>query len=202
MNDIFLPAGWGYEFPYGPPTCIGSGPHESAPDDNGEVKKGIHTAYTACVRLRVGGEVYEEVGYGDSVEYGQDAARTTHELAMKESVSDAFKRCAMNLGDPLGMALWDKDSDENKEALSGTRQAGLTDAQRKHVMARANELGISEEERHRITRFITKGRTESVSKLQTGDGKKLLDAMKFYAENKADAEKQLEEWEATQNAAA
>lgn len=63
----------------------------------------------ATVRLAVKtGEGFESIYYED-VGFGSGDT----EKAYKEAVSDALKRCARNLGDQFGLALWDANSEEN-----------------------------------------------------------------------------------------
>ena len=57
----------------------------------------------------------EDVGYGDATEFSryEDQPRPTlvpHELAAKEAVSDAVKRCLRTWGDQFGLSLYDKDA--------------------------------------------------------------------------------------------
>lgn len=47
-----------------------------------------------------------DVGYGDGTD--KQNPGKAHELAVKEAVTDGVKRCAMNLGMSMGMALYDK----------------------------------------------------------------------------------------------
>jgi recombination DNA repair RAD52 pathway protein len=63
--------------------------------------------------------VYGDVGYGD----GSDKTNPgkAHELAAKEAVTDALKRCAKNLGMSMGLALYDK-TQENVDEGSGTHR--------------------------------------------------------------------------------
>lgn len=84
----------------------------------GEVNGKYYVSYVARVsfmyRFAEGGEWSEiiDVGFGD----GQDGKNPgkCHELAVKEAVTDALKRCAKSLGMSMGLALYDK-SQENVE---------------------------------------------------------------------------------------
>ncbi|WP_298508207.1 Rad52/Rad22 family DNA repair protein [uncultured Nocardioides sp.] len=66
--------------------------------------------YRAQVRLTVkdaqGREIarYEDAASGDAV--NQPSLGDAHDLAMKASLSQALKRCAVNLGDQFGLALY------------------------------------------------------------------------------------------------
>lgn len=66
----------------------------------------VACAYTAVVCVKVGDVVKEDVGYGDG--FGKDYGEAT-ELACKEAVSDAMKRCLRMFGDPFGLPLYEKD---------------------------------------------------------------------------------------------
>ena len=60
----------------------------------------------AIVTLRAGSWACSDVGYG-----GGD-----HEKACKEAVTDALKRCARNLGDGFGLALYEKPDEDGKRS--------------------------------------------------------------------------------------
>jgi recombination DNA repair RAD52 pathway protein len=68
----------------------------------------------------------QDVGFGD----GMDARNPgkSHELAVKEAVTDAIKRCAKSLGMSLGLALYSKDQenvDEGEPEVKPTSPAKL-----------------------------------------------------------------------------
>jgi hypothetical protein len=70
---------------------------------------GWGVTYTARVRISVG-EVIREgsgAGHGIDVDLGQ-----AHESALKEAETDAMKRALMTFGNPLGLALYDKQQRE------------------------------------------------------------------------------------------
>lgn len=71
-------------------------------------------AYTAVVAVEVGGVVKEDVGYGDGM--GNDHGEAT-ELAAKEAVSDAMKRCLRMFGDPFGLPLYEKNRAEKESRI-------------------------------------------------------------------------------------
>ena len=79
-------------------------------------------AYIATVSIQVNshetwsvetGEVvkdaalFEDVGYGNGISYSSFA--DAHELATKEAVTDAMKRCLRHFGDQFGNCLYNKD---------------------------------------------------------------------------------------------
>ncbi len=72
--------------------------------------KAFGTSYIATVSIygTVEGKQFRftDVGYGDGND--KKSPGKAHELATKEAVSDAVKRCAKNLGRSMGLALYDK----------------------------------------------------------------------------------------------
>lgn len=68
-------------------------------------KKKKHVAYRATVLVTVEGVEREGSGYGDGIDANEMKA---HELAIKESETDAMKRAFMTFGNPFGLALYDK----------------------------------------------------------------------------------------------
>lgn len=76
----------------------------------GKVNDKHSVSYTATVILGafVDGKhtQFSDVGYGDG--FDKNSPGKAHELAIKEAVSDAVKRCAKNLGRSMGLALYDK----------------------------------------------------------------------------------------------
>jgi DNA recombination protein Rad52 len=76
-----------------------------------ETERGFTCHYIARVRLETPGlggphGIFADVGYGDGTDRGNPGK--AHELAAKEAVTDALKRCAKNLGMSMGLALYDK----------------------------------------------------------------------------------------------
>lgn len=88
----------------------------------------VHTAhYIAKVTLNArlspgvedrslysGWSTFSDYGYGDGSDKNNPGK--AHELAVKEAVTDAVKRCAKNLGMSLGLALYDKTQENVAEA--------------------------------------------------------------------------------------
>ena len=100
-NDIFGYDGWGYvvdEIRF-----LGSEVFKSSTG-----KEGTRVGYIAHVTLTCAGVSKGDVGYGDAIEYNGSHI-TPHELAAKEAVSDALKRCWTSFGDRFGLVLYDKD---------------------------------------------------------------------------------------------
>lgn len=130
MNQVFGQGNWAYNT-NGNPTCVYAG----EVDDNG--KSFYFVSYTASVQLtanfpmpavngveQVRQVKITDVGYGD----GRDnkIIGKAHELAIKESVTDALKRCAKSLGMSMGLALYDKtqefvsDDESDREIVKAT----------------------------------------------------------------------------------
>jgi len=68
-------------------------------------KPGWGVSYIAKVRVTVGNIVREGYGAGHGID--QDLGQA-HESAIKEAETDAMKRALMTLGNPFGLALYDK----------------------------------------------------------------------------------------------
>lgn len=76
---------------------------------------------------QVGYTEFSDYGYGEGKDYKNIGA--AHEKAVKEAVTDAFKRCAMNLGRSMGLALYDKEQtyvDDNATQSSARVFGGET----------------------------------------------------------------------------
>lgn len=100
-NTIFGFGGWSTDVVE--LVCLGSEPRKS-----GQGKDGFGVGYRATVRVTVGDNTFTDTGFGDAVEYtGSQIA--PHELASKEAVTDALKRCLMHYGDQFGLSLYSKD---------------------------------------------------------------------------------------------
>lgn len=68
-------------------------------------KPGWGVSYIAKVRITLGSVVREGYGAGHGID--QDLGQA-HESAIKEAETDAMKRALMTLGNPFGLALYDK----------------------------------------------------------------------------------------------
>lgn len=112
LNRIFGPANWSY-------TSEVSKLFEGRVLDR--YGKDIFTVhYSSCVKLRVKfpnsqTTEFSDYGYGDGTDKTNPGK--AHELAIKEAVTDGIKRCAKNLGNRLGLALYSKEQ-ENVEETS------------------------------------------------------------------------------------
>lgn len=119
MNRIFGAAGWSRKTLK--MTKVYDGPYE-----NSQSKKGFQVAYLAKVRIKIrtadGWVPKEGTGYGSAITYASISA-DAHEGAAKEAETDAMKRALMMLGDPLGLALYDK-AQAHVEGNAGAGQSG------------------------------------------------------------------------------
>jgi len=70
-------------------------------------KQGWNVIYRARCTVLVNGTSYTEWAAGDSTNPVQFEA---HDQAVKTAASQAFKRCAMNLGDQFGLSLYNNGS--------------------------------------------------------------------------------------------
>jgi recombination DNA repair RAD52 pathway protein len=75
--------------------------YESPDEKNGKTRHSV--GYRAQCRLSVGGSTYTEWAAGDAINPTRGDA---HDQAMKTAESQAFKRCAVNLGDQFGLSLY------------------------------------------------------------------------------------------------
>lgn len=108
LNEVLLPGNWSYGAEV---SLISSGVLQTNRGDTHS------THYMAKVRLVavVGGKPTEftDYGYGDGTDKSNPGK--SHELAIKESVTDGLKRCAKNLGMSLGLALYSKEQENVEE---------------------------------------------------------------------------------------
>lgn len=65
-------------------------------------------AYRACCRLTIGDCTFTEWAVGDAP--NNPSRADAHDMAIKTAESQAFKRCAVNLGDQFGLSLYDGGS--------------------------------------------------------------------------------------------
>ena len=70
-------------------------------------KDGIEVGYQCIYWVEAQGQRVEDVGYGTGISYGSPNA--SHELAVKEAVTDAMKRCLRSWGEQFGNSLYNKD---------------------------------------------------------------------------------------------
>jgi len=109
-------------------------------------KEGIRVGYRATVTVTAAGARRGDTGYGDAIEYGGSII-TPHELAAKEAVSDALKRCLSSWGDQFGLVLYGSDPapDTSKrwKKPRGADETPIDQAQRRTMFGIAkNEYGL------------------------------------------------------------
>jgi len=78
---------------------------EENPKKPGAVRWSV--GYRAQVTVTVGGATYTEWAAGDAINPVRGDA---HDMAIKTAESQAFKRCAVNLGDQFGLSLYNNGS--------------------------------------------------------------------------------------------
>jgi DNA repair and recombination protein RAD52 len=100
-NRIFGYDGWSYVVE----ELVSLG---SEPFVNSRGREGTRVGYRATVAVTIGDVRRGDVGYGDAMEYNESKI-TPHELASKEAVSDALKRCLSSWGDQFGLGLYGAD---------------------------------------------------------------------------------------------
>lgn len=104
MNKIFGPDAWSYDATE--LRCVHQG------ELDGKYGKIFSASYSATVALFVQfpdgtqAKRITDVGFGNGTDKTDPGK--PHELATKEAVTDALKRCAKSLGMSLGLALYDK----------------------------------------------------------------------------------------------
>ncbi len=69
-------------------------------------KTGYEVAFSCEYQVTVGDQFAADVGYGNGISY--QSAIAAYELAVKEAVSDALKRCLRSWGEQFGNSLYDK----------------------------------------------------------------------------------------------
>lgn len=83
--------------------------YEQSKTDKEDAPPKWRAAYRATVRLEVAGATYTEAAVGTNMGWLPDTKRDeAHDMAIKTAVSQAMKRCAVNLGDQFGLSLYDK----------------------------------------------------------------------------------------------
>lgn len=119
MNKIFGPDCWSYDVTE--LRCVHSGPIAGK---YGEVQSASYSATVALYVQFPGAEVSKritDVGFGNGTDKADPGK--PHELATKEAVTDAIKRCAKSLGMSLGLALYTKSDEYIEDAPKAVAQA-------------------------------------------------------------------------------
>lgn len=122
LNEVLGQGSWSYAV--NELRLVHAGPFEKKNWKTQQMETNHSAHYLAQVRLTVmfGKDDYvnfEDVGYGDGTD--KTMPGKAHELAAKEAVTDAVKRCAKNLGMSLGLALYDKEQENVSEEVAETK---------------------------------------------------------------------------------
>ena len=114
-------------------------------------KDGIEVGYQCIYWVEVQGQRAEDVGYGTGISYGSPNA--SHELAVKEAVTDAMKRCLRSWGEQFGNSLYNKDykPEEPPEWISTTKHKHLETLIKK-------KLGKDEKYRDKVKQGVANSR--------------------------------------------
>lgn len=170
---------------------------------DGTIQEGHRVAYRCHIRLTVDGcKPIEDVGYGEDVNYS--SILQGHELAIKEAVSDALKRCLVAFGDQFGLSLYDKDykaaAPRSTSSPSRARAGSRTKPRASHIalLSTCKDVGVDDTLRHRITLMLTRGRTQSVKELDDEQADQITQQIKWFGANKPKGLRELEAWEAKQ----
>lgn len=111
LNAIIGAGNWGYECR--PELAFREYMEDTTP--SGKVWR-WHVTYTSACTLTIAGcPQITDHGAGHGIEKDQGAAI---ESAIKESNTDAIKRCAKSLGNRLGLALYDKEQTHVADATA------------------------------------------------------------------------------------
>lgn len=113
-------------------------------------KKQWYVTYRCTMRLTIWGtdaegnravaKISEEGAVGGAE--NQPSHADAHDLAMKESMTQALKRCAINLGNAFGLSLYSNGSTSSVAEVIETVPAGALrkDDAKKHVVAQLTKL--------------------------------------------------------------
>lgn len=171
LNRVFGPLGWASQT--SKLDLVFSGEV-----DNRYGKKSHCVSYIAQVRLVVqgpDGKATEHTctGYGDGMDANNPGK--AHELAVKEAETDALKRCAKNLGNSMGLELYDKAKNAAREVKE---EKEVKVEQRHRDKAREHQelkkiLDPVNEEQLKVLNLISKTSTVAIARQKT-----TLDALK------------------------
>lgn len=126
-NDIFGFDGWSTQIERLDIVWRGERKTSTGP------KPAVSAIAVVKVQVRAGDitAVREDVGYGDGMDTDEGKA---YELACKEAVSDAVKRCLRTFGNKFGNCLYDP----SREGVFDPRGAGFEDCKRAGVRMSSN----------------------------------------------------------------
>ncbi len=104
-NRIFGHGAWSHQIVNLTPFIIAT---QGTPNYHGSNnREGYLIAFHCTVRVTVGDQSHDGVGYGEGIDYNNCGQAL--ESAVKEAETDAMKRALKNWGNPFGLALYDKD---------------------------------------------------------------------------------------------
>lgn len=127
--------------------CVESSQQENQNYAGRDNKRGYLVAYTARVRVTIGEQSHEDIGYGEGIDYTN--VGQAHESAVKEAVTDALKRALRHWGDQFGLSLYDKDRDRTESPPAPSQAASkpapkLTSKQVERLFAIAGKHGVTD----------------------------------------------------------
>lgn len=149
-NRIFGYGNWGYHVTE--LVHIGTERYHGKQYGDKPAQTKVRVAYRCTVSLMVeGAKPTSGVGYGDATEnyYEDETSLTAHELAVKESETDAMKRALKNFGDQFGLALYDED---RRKLLEGS-------ANQEEIAAAVAELVERGAEKEKVLEAIEQQKT-------------------------------------------
>lgn len=205
-NRIFGHGGWSYETV----ELVHIGDESITRDRertvNGQKQKvseqGVRVAYRAHVRVTIhalGDASYTDWGYGEDQAYNGSRLQQ-HELAVKEAVSDAYKRAMVALGDQFGLSLYDEAIAMRSGGGRGKHRRdnqtapppGLTDTDLAAVHAERNKFDVSERDLKWLARFVGEmPNLTSMREFPRSSRRSLIEAIHYYASNPGDAMDQM-----------
>lgn len=135
-NRIFGPENWSYRIER---LDLTNAEQVEKKARNGDVYRQWEIGYLAIVTLTLGETVKQDVGHGQG---HSKSAGEAHDSAIKEAVTDGLKRCLRTLGNPLGLALYDKTQanvcDTRAEEAAAAREAESIAKSRKDLLGAAD----------------------------------------------------------------
>lgn len=150
LNQVFGNGNWNYG--------ITELTQVSEDEHNGKYR----VFYRSRVQLQVPalGTLIEDVGFGNGAD--KTGFGPAHELACKEAVSDALKRCAKSLGKSMGLALYDKSQTHVEgEAEAAPRSKRAAPARKTNSTGRSVYDNIAT-----AATLLIKKRTKTAEELQ------------------------------------
>ena len=144
-NDIFGFDGWSTEILS--LKEINRQSYIKPPYKHGDKEKPmISIAYLCTMRLTVGDSIHEDTGFGDGVAGDTPSGMSAAiELASKEAVTDAIKRCLRAFGNQFGNSLYDKDAEAPIDQESYEASKVIEDEQLNEILSLLEARNVDEE---------------------------------------------------------